>query len=81
MNDDELAETPYVVEIFDPPETVTAFGVAVIEVDESEFPTALTARKRTVYEVPLVNPEIVKGEEVSTGDLVVHALPLFVENW
>jgi hypothetical protein len=43
----ELSDLPKVVEIFDPPATVTAFGVAVITVDESEFPTELTALIRT----------------------------------
>jgi hypothetical protein len=76
----ELSDLPKVVEIFDPPATVTAFGVAVIEVDESEFPTVLTALIRTWYEVPLVKPEIVSGVEVSTGERAVQFEPLFVDH-
>ena len=81
MNVLELADLPYVVEIFEPPATVTAFGVAVIEVDESEVPTALTALIRTWYEIPLVKPEMVNGVDVSSGNLVVQATPLLVEYW
>jgi S1-C subfamily serine protease len=54
--------------------------LAVIEVDESEFPTALTALIRTWYEVPFVKPEIVSGVEVSTGERAVQFEPLFVDH-
>ena len=47
VNAVELSDLPKVVEILDPPATVTAFGVAVIDVDESEVPTELTALIRT----------------------------------
>ena len=80
VNEAELAGTPYVVEIFVPPATVTAVGVAVIAVDESDVPTALTALIRIWYEVPLLNPEIVKGDEISVGDLDVQLDPLLDEN-
>ena len=53
--------------------------MAVIEVDESDAPTALSALIRTRYGVPFVKPEIVSRVEVSTGDRAVQLTPLLVE--
>jgi hypothetical protein len=58
---------------------MTIFGMAVIEVEESDAPTALIALIRTRYGVPFVKPEMVSRVEVSTGDLAVQLTPLLVE--
>ena len=63
------------------PVIVIMFGITVYEVEESEFPAALTARSLNLYVVPLVNDEIVRVVEVSAGALAVQAEPSFVEYW
>lgn len=67
------------MEMFDPPATTTAVGVALNAVDESPLPAALIARILTGYEVPFVRPVIAIGEVVAIGERIVQLVPLFIE--
>ena len=54
--------------------TSRSSGVNDAEAEEAvPAPSAFTARSLTVYEVPLVRPPMVTGDEVSTGESAVHA--------
>ena len=44
-------------------------------------PRAFTARRTTLYVLPLLSPVITSGLVVDTGLRVVHVEPLLRENW
>ena len=70
---------PYVNVKVESPVTITAVGVSVTAVEESELPPFVTALIRMVYPVPLVRPVMISGEAVVPEALVVKVPPLFVE--
>ena len=59
----------------------TVAGVPVTWFEAGPNPLEFSARIRTSYGLPLINPEITKGDAVTTLIGENQVAPPFVENW